>query len=252
MAHTLSDVETLPVLTAPMALALARALLTAATPILSADPSRGFQTAIGRVRTEGEGLRVGYLEATAARPESVVRGADTNEDRAVGALFRRLDDYSILPPENPLRAEAAQLQETLFPSGIAFLAGKFREEWVEVEAIQERVREHGFTDRLSALVGEVFTAHLTTTHAAYGEALNITSAEPAATVPTLQAPYVRLREALGIYVQVVVSGARNEEFPFADALTALAPIAKMKSEAKARQTAEVMEEPVAPEPMPVI
>lgn len=252
MAHTLSDVETLPVLTAPMALALTRSLLSAATPILSADPSRGFRTAIGRIRTEGEGLRVGYLEATAARPESVVRVADTNEDRATGAIFRRLDDYSILPPENPLRAEAAHLQQTLFPNGIAFLAGKFREEWAEVEAIQERVTEHSFADRLSALVGEVFTAHLTTTHAAYGEALNITSAESAAAVPTLQAPYARLREALGIYVQVVVSGARNEEIALADALTALAPIAKMKAEAKARQTTEVVEEAVSPEPMPVV
>ena len=251
MAYTLSDVETLPVLTASMALALARALLTAAAPILSADPSRGFRTAIGRIRTEGEGLRVGYLEATAARPESVVRVADTNEDRAAGAIFRRLDDYSILPPENPLRAEAAHLQQTLFPNGIAFLAGKFREEWAEVEAMQERVTEHSFADRLSALVGEVFTAHLTTTHAAYGEALNITS-ESAATVPNLQAPYVRLREALGIYVQVVVSGARNEEIVLADALTALAPIAKMKAEAKARQTSEVVEEAVSPEPLPVV
>ena len=60
------------------------------------------------------------------------------------------------------------------------------------------------------------------------------------------------RNIIFIYVQVVVSGARNEEFPLADALTALAPIAKMKAEAKARQTTEVVEEAVSPEPMPVI
>ena len=246
--HTLADVETLPVLSAPLALALSRSLLTAATSILGAEASRGLRTAVGRVRTEGEALRVGYLAATAARPESVVRVADTAEDRAVGTIRRRLEDFSILPPENPLRAEAERLDSVLFPNGIGFLAGKFREEWAEVEAIQERVTEHSFADRLSALVGEAFTAHLATTHAAYGEALGITSAVEGGT-PTLQEPYNRLRSALNIYVGVVVSGARNEEIDLALALAALEPIAKMKSEAKARGAAEPE---VLPEPMPAI
>jgi hypothetical protein len=247
--HTLADVETLPVLSAPLALALTRSLLTAATSILGADASRGLRTAVGRVRTEGESLRVGYLAATAARPESVVRVADTAEDKAVGTIRRRLEDFSILPPENPLRVEAERIEGVLFPNGIGFLAGKFREEWAEVEAIQERVTEHSFAERLSALVGETFTAHLATTHAAYGEALGITSAPADAPIPTVQEPYTRLRSALSIYVGVVVSGARNEEIDLALALAALEPIAKMKAEAKARGAAEPE---VLPEPMPAV
>ena len=246
--HTLADVETLPVLSAPLALALTRSLLTAATSILGADASRGLRTAVGRVRTEGEALRVGYLAATAARPESVVRVADTAEDKAVGTIRRRLEDFSILPPENPLRVEAERIEGVLFPNGIGFLAGKFREEWAEVEAIQERVTEHSFAERLSALVGETFTAHLATTHAAYGEALGITRAGDGVT-PTVQEPYTRLRSALSIYVGVVVSGARNEEIDLALALAALEPIAKMKAEAKARGAAEPE---VLPEPMPAV
>lgn len=247
--HTLADVETLPVLTAPLALALTRSLLTAATSILGAEASRGLRTAVGRVRTEGEALRVGYLAATAARPESVVRVADTAEDRAVGAIHRRLEDFSILPEAHTLRVEAERIDGVLFPNGMGFLAGKYREEWAEVEAIQTRITEHGFAERLSALVGEPFVAHLATTHAAYGEALGITSAAADAPIPTVQEPYTRLRSALSIYLGVVVSGVRNEEIALAQALVALEPVARMKAEAKARGSAEPA---VAPEPMPPV
>jgi len=78
---------------------------------------------------------------------------------------------------------------------------------------------------------------------------------------TARSPPCRsLREALSIYLQVLVVGARNEDIDVAHALTALEPVAKMKAEARARaaaaasgQAAEpVLPEPVSPEPMPTV
>ena len=227
MAYTLSDVETLPALTAPMALALARSLLTFSLPILKAKPTRGFRTAVERIRKEGEGLCSRYLAATVASLESVVLLAGTNEDCAVSTVRSRLHHFEILPVGHPWRVEAGRVRGLIFPAS-DFVTGKSRKEWTKAKAIHQRVAEHGLSESLHVLVGEMFMSHLSATHTAFEDVLNVTATVPPA--PPLLEPFARLREALSIYVQVVVVGARNEEINLKHALEALEPVAKLKAD----------------------
>jgi len=64
------------------------------------------------------------------------------------------------------QADASTSEGSVIVEWSGFLAAKFREEWNEVETIYDRIRRHELAARLEALVGEVFTAHMTTTHAA--------------------------------------------------------------------------------------
>lgn len=245
--------DTVPQTTAAGIVALVRATLVASEG-LGYAPAR---KALRRLRDKGEALRLLHA-AVQVTPEKVDRrSADLAMDRAWQALERRLASYAELAPEFAAdQAEAGEVHRLLFPSGTAFLARPYAEQWAEGEAIFHRIAARELEGAIDRFVGAPFLAQARARHAAYGEALAITKAQAAPTPEErIVEPLREARAALTTYARVLVAAVDNEELDPKLAIAALAPITSLREQlrsAKKKDAKLVDDEPASPEPLPPI
>jgi hypothetical protein len=239
MAMRLSDFDTLPTANAGMLIGMIRGVITASSVVLSHGHA-STRTALTRVRTRGETLRLAHHATPVVKPLNMAKPTDLAVDRIVGIVESRLADYDVL--SGPRAVEAARIHPLLFPEGLGFLRFKYKEEWVEVDALLTRIEENHLQASLDDLVGPEFIEHLRGCQAAYGDALHLTRASEATSTPaTLAEPFAAARDALATYVNLLVVLVRNEELPEADVRRALNTIAEVRdtlSDAKKRAAKE--------------
>lgn len=226
----LNALDSVPNASVAYTLMLVRSLISAADPVLQ---YKGAKRALTRLRAAAEELRSIYGATPPPKPESITRAADNTMDKAVKALHDRLVAYEGLVKENADTVDAANIVATIFPRGLEILNLRYREEWAEIDTLLQRVESEKLQKRIGELAGAVFLSNVAASHKAYGEALNITKAkDEEVEMAKVMEPFHRTRQALGTYVGVVVSAAKNQEISIADALRALAPVSTAKAENK--------------------
>ncbi|MRG94028.1 hypothetical protein [Polyangium spumosum] len=211
----------------PASLAADRNDLTAAHEIL--------QIELGR-RTAGEGD---------AAPG--VRSADRVEDNAFGALSDWLLSFKRLPPErHPEVADAELVYEALFRQGLGFLTLRAADEWQEAEIRMRLIEEKALGPVIEKLGGKPFLDELVLAHEAYGEALGITKAKPAAEPPVVGKAQSAALDALRSYVLRVAAYVRESEPATAElAERLLAPLTQWKERPRKRAAAASESAPVS-------
>lgn len=245
--------DTIPQATAAGILALVRATLVAGEGL--AHPAA--RTARRRLRETGEALRLAHAAVQAPPARVNTRAADLAMDRAWRSFERRLSCYLELPSYLATdQADAAELYEVLFPNGTGFLSLPYAQQWAEGEAILHRIVERQLEPAIARYIGAPFLAHLRECHAAYGEALHITRAKPEAVErDRVIEPLRETRAALTTYARVLAVAVENGGLDPKLAETALAPIAYLRAQLRAKKkgaTVEILEEATSPEPLPVV
>ena len=247
--------DTVPQTNVAGTLALVRSLVTAGT---SGPSTPAAKKALKRVREAGESLRSAHQAAPPARLESQTRAADTAVDRIWNAVEQRLVAHLELGGKEA--EEARRIHEILFPSGLGFLAFKYREQWAEGEAVLARIASEGLEPALDTLVGKPFLEAVRERQRRYGEVLGITQAKPLEEgAPALVEPLREVRRAISTYVRVWAAAADNGDVDARDASAALAPLDTLRTatQAQRKKGARAVDEasapPVSPaEPLPPV
>ncbi|MEX1368096.1 MAG: hypothetical protein AB1Z98_33515 [Nannocystaceae bacterium] len=221
---TVSPIDPTPYLRTPRVgvasgLSLSKMLLTRVPPRPGPGVLWAARALAAAVTSAEEAWRAkGTEQSTNARP------ADLRVDRAWGAVQRRLADYELFAPDDADRQRAAELGSRLFPTGLDFLALPWVQEHAQSERRLQIIDEEDLRDDLDRLVSPWFVTELVEAHAAYGEALGITTAqEPASRVSMIE-PLRALTQAIGDYALQVVAYARVNPEHGEAAQRALAPI----------------------------
>src|SRR5690606_11672021 len=170
-------------------------------------------------------------------PKVDLRGSDGRCDRAWGALAAVLQALASLPESLPAAQRAARLYETLFPTGLRFLALPFGKQWAEAEQRLRTIDSEALVEELTTMVGEVVMNEVREAHAEYGRVLGITNAAADARLPVNLLEALRAtRSAMTAYaLQVIAAGEANEELA-APARAALRPFDAVR-DAQARRAA---------------
>lgn len=240
MSDFLRDVDPSRYLRPPVAdvagtVALAIALLSAT--------HRGFPAPVRRaakvVRTEVLKLQEAWAEQQkmVRAPKVDSRGADTRSDRAWAAMAAILQALASLPDTLHEARVAARLHETLFPTGLRFLALPFGKQWAEGERRLRMIDDEELADELTALVGEVVMNEVREAHAEYGRVLGITRAAEEAAVPVNLLDALRAtRSAMTAYALQVIAAGQADDALAGPARAALRPFDAVR-DAQARRAA---------------
>jgi hypothetical protein len=176
----------------------------------------------------------------------VVAAADRVEDTAFTAFFDWLTGWSLLRAEHhPEALGARAVLDAVFPQGRAFLALRPVDEWQEAELRLQLIADKGHEATVTQLGGQPFLDELRAAHAAYGEALGITTLKPTPEPPGLRAARDAAIEVVRGYVMRVSGHVRAKDHTtraLADRL--LTPLVHWKD-------APTQPSPVEPEPSPV-
>lgn len=199
--YNASTMVQLPRLKAVGAMALGEQLLSAARPhlgVLSPGVARMLDALTARHKELSEVLRDQVTPEEESVEDTVA--CDRRLDGCWSGFSSFLSGFTKLPSQLPQVAEAAALQAAILPGGLMFLTFPYPVQWSESELRLQRIQKNGLGARIEALGGKVILDAIMAAHAAYGQALGITTA-PAALAP-------------------VTSGARIARDAFADALRA--------------------------------
>lgn len=233
-----------PTLSASNAVPLVRTLLMVAP--RGAPPSvRGPQR---QMRELAEQLRAARLAKRKRRKAVDLRAVDQFADASVGRLFRRLEDYSKLPPErHPLAARAEELLDAIFPEGLGFLSAKMDAQWNATEELLHLIDTEGLQADVDRIAGAEFLAEVRLAHAEYGKALGITApkAPQPAAAPNLLALLRELTAVMGEYLfQMAALASSQATAPElrAAARDALAPVDDFRRRAARKGDAPAPEE----------
>jgi hypothetical protein len=175
----------------------------------------------------------------------VVAAADRVEDTAFTALFDWLTGWSLLRAEHHPEALGARAAlDAIFSQGRSFLALRPVDEWQEAELRLQLIADKGHGAAITQLGGKPFLDELRAAHAAYGEALGITTIKPTPEPPRLRAARDAAAEVVRGYV-MRVSGHVRAKDPTTRALAdrLLAPLVNWRD-------VPTQPSPVEPEPEP--
>ncbi|MCU0684331.1 MAG: hypothetical protein MUF34_19165 [Polyangiaceae bacterium] len=231
------DLIQLPRLSAEEALALGRALLSGAKAGGKLPP--GVAAAGKRLGRACDQLGRELLRRRSVEDEgnaSAARGADQWIDTVWGALRGFLVAWGKLEglPQAE-RAKAVSLR--LFPDGLSFLTKPFAAEWADSETRLAQIDGEGLGAEIEALGGAPFLITLREAHRAYGEALHITTARPAATTTAdVRGAFDQTMGALRDYVVQVAASRQYDDAPsneLADRL--LGPMTRWSSTGRSRK-----------------
>lgn len=194
-----------PRLAVDSGLSLAKKLMR----VVPSKPSAGVLQGAKLLAQSVTALETAWHGSGKARPLRNARPADLRLDRAWGAVHARLTAWTVFPPDDPDHATSTALTERLFPTGLDFLRLPFLAEHAQSERRVTIIENESLRADLDHLVGEVFMDELLAAHAAYGEALGITTApEATAPEPAIDEPLRTLSQAIVAYaLQVVAFGA---------------------------------------------
>jgi hypothetical protein len=185
--------------------------------------------ALARLLESGQGLKQAILarERSGSAADPRARAADRVLDDAWGAFQSWLLGWTRLPDNaHPRISDAKKVYLALFPKGLQFCTLDFKDEWTESQNRLDQMTAHGLDRLIDELGGQPFLAQLGRAHAAYGEALHITSSgstpEPDSLVRrALAETQMALRE----YVAQVAATVRRSDAASVDlAARLLAPI----------------------------
>ena len=233
-----NDYAGVPTLNAALTIAMARRLIAEMPKILVKDKS--IAVAADRLRARAEALRGERLKALELPGGIDARPFDSDEDNAWGMLFDRLSAASRLRLETygEQASRASELVERLFPSRLAFLTFRFKEQWEESDRMLQLIVSEQWAGDLDELCGPEYLEEVQVAHAAYGEALGLTQAKPVA-VPSaaIGDALLSLRSAVRFYIRRVVAFA-DEDDPSSVGLVelALAPLLEAQAEARNRRS----------------
>jgi hypothetical protein len=176
------------------------------------------------------------------------RPFDNASDVSWGALAGRLSAQAALPrARHPRAAQAATVLDALELRDLSWLTLKFNEQWAQAQRRLDRVASEGLRGTIDELAGAGFLDEVELAHAAYGEALGITSrSEHADDNAAMVEPLRDLASAIakyGLQVCALHEGASEDERR--DLVKALRPIDGHR-ERHARGSAAAEGEPVSP------
>jgi hypothetical protein len=229
-----------PSLDVPSAVALGVSLI-------SALPKEAPPEVIGSARKMRTSI-VALQSAWARQPDRAVdrRPADQASDAAWAAFDARLDGYASLPAErHPEAARATEIRATLLPDGLGFLKLPYPSQWAEQERRLQVIDARGMAPEIDEICGPAFLQEIRATHAAYGEALGITSPSPRPPSQSLTEPLREAQRAIARYLRKVSSMGEDGDEAAAMARRALAPVDAFRAAAQ-RRAAPVSEDDETP------
>ncbi len=244
-----SSLVTVPLMTAPAAVALGAELRTVARDIkLPAAIDQSLQQLTVRLRD----LRavVGDSVPTPPTQSREARAVDVTVDACYSGTYDWCLGWSKLPEElvPGAAATAARIAEVLFPDGLKFTQLPFKLEWAQSQARLDQVDKKKLAADFEKLGGSAFLAALRKAHERYGKALGITQSKPEAEpAPELRKALDTFGAALRSYVVQIVAyaDAKPDKGP-ALAEKLLAPLAAWESTARAAQSADQKTDVVSP------
>lgn len=135
--------------------------------------------------------------------------ADQRLDAAWGGFRLFLQGWVRAPFEgeaSELGQHARRLLESVYPEGLKFTQLPDKLPWAESDTRVARLGQRENVEKIGALGAEVFVELLRKAHAAYGEALNITSARAELKAKAgVREPLDAFVEALRVYATIVVA-----------------------------------------------
>ena len=136
-----------------------------------------------------------------------------------------------------------------FPDGLTFLKLAYTAEWAESEKRLEQIDDGKLANELDAVAGPEFLAELRLAHKAYGEALGVTKASPAAPqAPALLEPLRTVQAALAGYALQLAAWAEADPAAVATVRKALRPLDDYRAAQARRGGADVPAPPEPPRP----
>jgi len=245
------DLVQLPKVNANGALALGKEMLTTADaekplPERIAKSVKKLRTGYDVLRTAAQGR---HLDP--ATPDSdAARLADRHIDAAWSSGHDWLRGWTKLPGEENAQkvTVARQLFAELYADGLEFTQIAFKLEWAESQTRLDYIDDNGLEAKLALLGGEDILATIRKMHDAYGKALGLTKAKPAApAAPSLREPLESFLAILRSYV-VRVSDHAEEGDAKSEALARalLKPLAEWRT--LANSTPAASGGPTAPSP----
>lgn len=170
-------------------------------------PPVGVKRAQERMVDSGTTLEAAFRQRDVAARAADPRPVDQAADNSWSCLFRRLEALAELPHDLYEEArQAAEMQEELFSTGLAFLQLDYVSQWAESHKRLARIKENKRKPLLDKLCGPMFLAEVERTHKAYGEMLGIGTPKPTlAPVPSLSEPLRSVNQAIGAYALQLVA-----------------------------------------------
>lgn len=206
----------LPRMSAPSALAVSRAVLTAAAaeqelPDLLANPRK-------RLASGADELEAAIARSTVpAVTNPTAWPLDRRIDTLLGRQRRLFEGWDFDEPENDRRQDAVQLWQLWYGAGPWYTDSSYHAQWAEMTARFGAISSGGLEAHYARLGATVHLDALRRLHAEYGKILGIT--EPAAAQaddPSIAAPLdalkLRMREWIGKVEATVdddVAGSRG-------------------------------------------
>jgi hypothetical protein len=233
-----------PILDVPSAVALGHALLSA---VPKPAPDAVKSTARNMRRDVGA-LQKAWASQPADKREDP-RPLDTRFDGAWSALRDRLSAATSLTAEDhSTDAErAAELLQSLFPTGADFLKLPYAKQWAESDKRIRIVRDQGLQPDIERLAGAAYWKQVETLHQAYGDVLGITRDRQPAPAPTnLLDPLRDAQRSIGNYVLQVAAAASHDASFAPRAERALAPVDAMRDASARRASPAPSVPPVTP------
>ncbi len=238
------DSIVLPRLTALGALALGKQLIAAAEPHKNEQKlPKVVANGLSAMHLQWDDL-AGVLQQL-LKPEQIVEKPDAQKaDRVLDAGYSALYDFFESRRKlfwRPDATEAAELQATIYPTGLKFIQLPYPLQWAESDTRLRSIEQNKLDARIEALGGKLYLDEIITAHAVYGKALGMT--EPVQSNPE-EAPGVRkARDAFAEKLKrywINVEGSVDETEPqtqeLADAL--LAPLKNWDVAAPAAKSTE--------------
>lgn len=195
MARTYSPfgIVTLPRVDANGAIALAKAVESAAAEQASIEPN--VTAALTSVTTKRGDLQTAK---GAGGSTTTVQDADHTVDDAACALYSLLLAWARLAEYIPEGKTAQMLVNRLFGDGVAFVNYKVEKEWSVIASILKAIAEEDLEPALVSLGAGPMLAQLKKAHEDYGVAIGVTKAE--AESPEVGVKRDALLDALRLYV----------------------------------------------------
>lgn len=174
-------------------------------------PPPAIRAALVELRTHTVALQTGW-RATLGRPKPPdARKVDNQADIAMGALYRRIEEYGTLPAdEHPLSARAQELLTIVFDNSLEFLKRDYTTQWGQTEQLLALIDERGLAADLDRIAGPEFLALVRKVHKVYGKAIHLDGDEgDDAALPNLNELLRALTATIGAYTFQVAAAATD-------------------------------------------
>lgn len=177
-------------------IALCRQLVTTLN-ALTPEDARSLRRGTERLQQEAEALQQVWLAQHSGGVTPEPAPVDQMADTAWRLLHDRLLAYATLPPElHPEAVRAAEILGLLFPTGLAFLALDYEQQWREADGRIQLAASKGLIGDIHRLAGTAFWVEIERCHQLYGRAIG-TAVPAIASPPTpISTPLRAMTQAL--------------------------------------------------------